>query len=307
MSTSEKHPEDLIKFLSALQDGQDIPQSPGLDPADAALMKSLVSLARTIKPDSSFTRELREHLLHVNVTEQRLIAHPFLHFVNELMTAWRNIMARRKRFAYAIGLGALLALVAVPALAWFALEHFAPREVEKLPIAGESVALATLPPEDYSENLETLEKQAGFSPLMPRYVPSGCNFHRGYYLAEPIGEIHLEYDSFGNLPCLDISQRETEGDRIDRPFVGEDSMEEITINGKPALYINGTWLVKDFPIERRTTIHLSPKEQEELFDGAVWVQGPQQLIFEQNGLLIRIDAGPKISKEELVKIAESME
>lgn len=307
MSANEKHPEDLGKFLSALQDGQEIPQPSSLDPADVTLMKSLVSLARTIKPDSSFTRELKERLLHVNETEQRLIAHPFLRSVNELMTAWRNIMVKRKRFAYAIGLGALLALVAVPALAWFALEHFAPREVEKLPIASESVTLATLPPEAYSENIETLIKQAGFSPLMPRYVPSGCNFHRGYYLAEPIGEIHLEYNSSGNLPCLDISQRETEGDRIDRPFVGEDSMEEINIEGKPALYINGTWLIKDVPTERGTTIHLSPKEQEKLFEGAVWVQGPQQLIFEQNGLLIRIDAGPRISKEELVKIAESME
>lgn len=219
------------------------------------------------------------------------------------------MMIRQRRLIQTVGLATLMMLstfVTVPVLAQFALEHFAPREVEKLPIAGETVALATVPPESYSENVEALEEQAGFSVLMPRYLPSTCSLRKGYYLAEPIGEIRLEYDSIGNLPCFDVAQRRAQGDTVHRPFVGQGSTEEVIINGKPALYINGTWIVEGLS-ENGTLMHLSPEEQANLFEGAVWVPGPQQLIFEYNGLLIRIDAGPNISKAELVRVAESME
>lgn len=313
MSTEKKHAEELIQFVEMLRNSQNSYRLPRPDPMDAVMVEDLMRIAKMIKPDPSFVQGLRKHLLQVSMTERQRAVGFLRSLPSRWMRIWNRSMVKQKRLLQTMGLAALLilsALVVVPALASrFGLGYFAPQEVEKLPSSGGPVVLATIPSEAYSKNIKMLEERAGFSVLVPRYLPFTCNLRGGYYLAEPIGEIHLEYDSNDNLPCFDVAQRKrkTQEDTVHSPFVGQGSVEEITIKGKPALYINGVWMVKESLSENGTTMRLSPEEREKLFGGATWVQGPQQLIFEYKGLLIHINAGPNISKEELVKIAESME
>lgn len=309
MSKREKYSEDLILYITDLQDEQNLPHPSSVDIEDAIFIENLVKLAKTIKPDPTFTKNLKKQLFVANKPERRSIVQSLSNSVTRSMTVWRSVMTKRKRFVYAVALTLLLivcALTALPSLAQFALEHFAPREVEKLPITGESVTLATIPSESYLNNVETLETQLGFVVLMPQYIPTYCHFQESYYLAEPVSEIHLVYDTTDKLPCFEVTQRKAQENMVHRPSVGPGSTEEITINGEPALYINGMWVIENMP-GNETALRLSSEDMEKLFEDAAWVEGPQQLVFENNDLLIRIDAGPNISKEELVKIAESLE
>jgi hypothetical protein len=345
MDKSEKSAEDLVEFLTALRDEQATPHSLSLSEEEVTLTKELVSLAKAVDPDPHFVREVEKRLLALYKAEQRSTAPSLSNFVADLVLIWRLTMLKQKRFVYAIVVGIALMVsvfTVLPALAQFTLTHFAPREVEKLPFAGdagtrsiespepysstsetleertdftaksESASLSIDPLISYSSDIKTLEGQAGFLVLWPRYVPPGCYFREGYYLDKPIAEIHLVYDSDNNQPCFDMIQRQA--DRIHRPFVGPGAVEEMDINGKAALYIGGVWVVNESLADRGTMsdrglmITLSPEEKAKLFEGATWVEaGSQQLVFEHSGLLIRIQAGPSIPKEELVKIAESIE
>lgn len=214
-------------------------------------------------------------------------------------------MFRRKPITVAkrvVFLLILSALLVAPALAQFGLIHFAPREVKTLPVINRPVELATVPPEAYSD-VETLEKQAGFSVLQPGYLPVGCALFESNYLAEPIGEIDMVYRLANGLPCFSVTQRKSAGP-VHRPYVEEGSVDEVTVHGLPAIYIDGMWRVENLPQKTGKTITIKP---DELFETATWMQGPKQLIFEYNDILIRIDAGADMTKEELIRIAESME
>jgi len=310
MSNTEKYADDLVKFATQARDGQETSELSNLNAVDTALVSDLIALAGTMQPDTSFTTELKSRLLHTQKTEARLPTYSLLDSVTAFISEWRKIVMMRKRWMYTVGLAVifLLTIVAVmPVLAQFALEHFAPREVESLPLAPESVTVATIPSYAYEDDIEALAQQAGFSPLIPEYLPPNCAFTKGYYLDEPIGEIHLTYNSVDqSLPCFRVAQRQARENRTDRPFVGDGAVEEITVNGKPALYISGIWVIEgDLPGAEsgETTVEVNP---EELFENAEWADGPQQLVFEHEGLLIRIDAEFYISKDELVKFAESM-
>lgn len=306
MNHEDNYSDELFQYLAELRDGLD-PSPSNLNNDEAVLVNDLInfSKSKTLKPDSVFIKKLESKLLAERVDKQQSRSSLF-----ELLTIWRYFMISRKRLLYLLGLGLILIMfvfIATPSLAKVALEYFAPQQVEQLPFSNETTTISTIPEDWYTNEIEKLETQAGFAVFKPSYLPEDCYFREGFYLEAPIAETHLLYDSSNDLPCFEIVQRHTHGDGIAQPFVGPDSVEEIMINDLPAIYIHGTWLIEDFPESEDGVIRISPNEQQNLFEDSKWVEGHQQVVFEQNGFLIRID-GPTfiVGKEKLIKVAESL-
>lgn len=302
-----------MKFQTNVDDDQDVPILTDLDPIEAAISKSLLTLAESIQPNSAFKKALEERLLALQETTRRVENRSFWESVSRFMLIWRSKMSTEKRFAYGLGLVAILltgVLLVGPALAQFALPHFAPREVDEMPVLS-AVTMAAAPEPITVDIVGRLEAQAGFAVLVPIYVPSDCHLSEGNYLPEPIGEVELVYRSSNNLPCFTTNQREIEDDITHTPFIYEGSGEEITIHGQPALYIDGMWVLGDLSDSEGNEsdsgiMELGPGELAKLMETATWVEGPKQLIFENDTLLVRLDGGSQLSKEELIRIAESM-
>jgi hypothetical protein len=154
-----------------------------------------------------------------------------------------------------------------------------------------------------------LEAQAGFSVLVPSYLPGNCEFKDGSYSPQPIGEVTLEYNTRDHHACFDITERTTQVGVVHQPYVGPGSVEEIAIDGQPAIYVRGMWWVDMQRVAGNGQVdqpaHLSRQQIQALLNQAVWIEGPKQLSFEQDSLLIRIKADTSVSKDDLIKIAES--
>lgn len=181
------------------------------------------------------------------------------------------------RLAHALGVLLLLsAVIAGPVLAQVALEHYSPREVEDWhPIQ------ATYEATPSTTSIDRLEEMAGFSILVPTYLPPGCSLQKNSYLDKP-QVIYLTYS------CVVITQQKAR--TTQSPYIGKDSSEMITVAGNPAIYVDGAWVQIQGEKELR------------------WAQGAaKELVFERDGLIVRL-AGSSVdlSKEELIKIAESM-
>ncbi len=303
-------------FGKELDNGQDSSSVPtDLTPFDIMISRSLVALAKSIRPDPNFRKALEEHLLTLQSTKQHVKPRSFLQAIFQFGLTWRAKMRTEKRFVYALGTVALLLIVTLwiigPTMAQFALPHFAPHEVTRMPTMS-AVTIADLPNPITTDIVGELEEQAGFAVLVPRYVPFGCQLHEGNYLPEPIGEVQLIYLSANDLPCFTTNQREVEDDTIHTPPIYEGSGEEITIHGQPALYIDGIWAVGEFSNSKDNEvdsgiIKLGPGELAELMETATWIEGPKQVVFEYGGFLLRLDGDLRLTKAELIKIAESME
>lgn len=306
--------EEVMMFWKDLDGGGDLSASTELTDTGVALSRGLIALAQNTQPHTAFKKALAERLLIAEKTNQRADKRLLRKLSHQLVSTRENITLKEKRFVYGLGLAALLLvalLVVGPTLAQFALPHFAPREVEELPILPAVTFAAPL--ESITTNIiDELEGQAGFSLLIPDYVPPECQLREGKYLPEPIGEVMLVYRSLDNLPCFTLNQRVID-DSTHRPFIHDGSAEEITINGEPALYVDGMWVIEG-PIGRESnsdSITLAPGELAELMETATWVEGPKQLVFERGMILLRLDGGvyedSQLTKEELIRIAESME
>jgi hypothetical protein len=88
--------------------------------------------------------------------------------------------------------------------------------------------------------------------------------------------------------CVGISEQR--GESVQHPSVGKDSTQEVTVEGKPALLIDGAWVQ-------------SSNEKE-----ATWARGPKNLVFERDNLIIDLMANSlTLTGEELIRIAESLE
>src|SRR5581483_11782208 len=171
------------------------------------------------------------------------------------------------------------ALVAVPVLAQGGLPHFAPRQAENLPPAPRKLDPRPAAPRFLP--VEEVEKRVGFSLIVPSYLPSGCTMQERFY-GNYERVAHLNYS------CVGIEERK--GDSVLRPYVGEGPIQTLTIKGQDALYFGGAW-VKVTGAEEPT-----------------WMPGvAHELVLESNGLVIRLTASSvQLTKEELIKIAESM-
>jgi hypothetical protein len=180
---------------------------------------------------------------------------------------------------YVVGFVLLVSMLVVwPVWGQTMLKYFAPREVEQLTLAG--VTFEATPSAPRMMELEHVEELAGFSLLAPTYLPSGCRLRERFYLAKP-GATYLNYS------CVSIVQQK--GETIQRPFVGEGSIQAVTVGDKPATYVDGIWM--KLPGEEKLT----------------WQQGiAHDLVFERDGLVIRLSASSHLSKAELIRIAESL-
>lgn len=303
--------EELMRFWRSLDNGHSSSTPTDPNSVDVTISRSLVALANRIQPDAAFKKALEKRLLTVQGSQLQVRSRSFPRGISQISLIWRTKIRSERRFVYGLGLAALL-LIALwmtgPTIAQFALPHFAPREVTKWPALSE-VTMAEPPEPVTTEIISQLEEQAGFAVLTPQYVPSGCQLHEGSYLPEPIGEVQLVYRSADNLPCFTTNQRAIDGDATHTPFIYEGSGEEITIHGQPAFYIDGIWVVEGLGDGEGNadTIELAPGELEELIETATWVEGHKQLVFENGALLVRLDGDMQLTKEELIRIAESME
>lgn len=185
-------------------------------------------------------------------------------------------MNQRTKIYCLIGLSLLFSILMTGlAFAENGLAHFAPREVEKLPISLQATDSTVI--QSDARGINTLEKQVGFAILLPTSLPSGCRLSRSMYGAAGNSAI-LHYS------CAFIIERKTE--ITDHPLVALKSTHQTTVAGKPALVIDGVW--EEQPSGRTT-----------------WSSEFKTLVFEQNGLVIRILANG-LSDDQLIKIAESM-
>lgn len=312
MREQEQEAEELIQFLTALRDNHRASAPASMGSEEETFARKLMNLASRMEPERSFVRALERQLARGQEVKQRSAVQALARSVAGQLRIWRQRIMLRKGYLYVFAIGVILlvsALTVAPLLAEFGLEHFVPRGVDNWSPSNGSIAVATIPPESYSDNVEALEAQAGFSALLPQYIPADCHFLEGNYLEEPVAEIRLFYQSEEQLPCFDVVLRQAEAGTVHRPYVGPGSVEEISIKGQRALYISGMWVVEG-PIGETSdsgVLSLGPGELEELYEGATWVEGPKQIVFEYGGLLIRITGGANISKAELVKVAESLE
>lgn len=188
------------------------------------------------------------------------------------------------KLSYILSLALLLVIVVtIPVWGQSILNYIVPREVEKLP--SREVTFEPTPAAPRLMEQDQVEKMAGFSLLVPAYLPSGCSLQERFYVSQAKA-VYLTYScgGFG----LSIVQQKAE--TIQRPYIGKDSTQELTIGGQPAIYIDGIW--NKFP------------EEEE----PVWLEGiSHQLFFEQDSHLIRLSAAFQLTKDELIKVAESLE
>lgn len=187
----------------------------------------------------------------------------------------------------------------LPAVAASWLQHYAPQEVAELP---PSFYDATYEPiDDRHIPMAQIEREVGFAPLVPAYLPPGCERGEHYVIPAPVNAAALSYSCPYQLPLagggtklihwdLTVTERIVEGE--ENPYVGKDSSQQLLINGAPATYSTGAWV--ELPGEER----------------AVWIEDvAQELVFERDGVVARMSAGSThvLPKAELIRMAESFQ
>lgn len=182
------------------------------------------------------------------------------------------------------------------------LRYFVPYEVTQYPTRPGGTpanSVGGVPFEPISvPDLASLEQAVGFTLAVPRYLPVGCPLWQ-YAYAKPSA-------AFLTYTCVDILEQTAVADWRTNPLrqpVGPHAVQNVSLNGQPAYYIEGTW---QFQTTRSGTA--TPP---------VWVpSGARRLVFERGDVLVDLAAMPSsmpngvasglISKAELIQIAESM-
>lgn len=236
-----------------------------------------------ITPDPAFTAALESRLRRAH--RAQLNARP----------SWLPL---RPRLAYVFTLALLLSLlIGIPVLAQMGmLKYFVPIETTQWPWPH----MTPMPFNAVeARDLAELEKAVGFALRMPTYLPNDCALLQYQYIAR-------DHAAFLSYACVDILEQWPHGDWRNTPWrqpVGPHAVQTLTINGQPAYYIEGPWQFQRTRDGTRTP--------------PVWVpSGARRLVFERGDVLIDLAAIPEsisngvvaglISKEELIRIAESM-
>lgn len=302
---------NLDQFLSAYMEGEPTPPPDNVDPADAACAAELVSLAANIQPDPEFARNLEAQLLSAVVAgyAQPATATPVVNVEQKrIRPSWRQVLrqwiaggvrtqpVRRSsqvRLTQVV-LAIILALMVLPVLGQTILRYFVPQEVDQLPIVGEThqpgeapqtAIAATMAPTPTTSSLnekeiEQIEQTFGFPILTPQYVPDGCDWQETTVISE-VRAVYLHYE------CVYIAQQRASG--VQHPFVGSGSVEQVEVNGRPAIFTRGGWVYIDGS------------------DTPVWEEDTgSQLVFENGDVIVRIQSKGSIPQEEMIRIAESM-
>lgn len=301
---------NLDQFLSAYMEGEATPPPDNVDPSDTACAAELATLAANIQPDPEFARNLEAQLLSAAVAgyTQPSIETPTVDVGQRGIRPWwkqplrqwitggaRTQPVRRSSQVRLIQvvLAIILALVVLPVLGQTILRYFVPQEVDTLPESGNITRIlpqktdisltatvvhtttSTIPD---SVIIEGLEQQTGLSLLAPTYLPDEC-VPQNTFTYSDIQSVILQYS------CVIIEQeRVTEAQQ---PYVTTGSVEDIEINSKPAKYIRGTWINMN---------------GERTYNPDVG----SQIILEKDNMLIKLRATGTLTKDEHIKIAESM-
>lgn len=191
--------------------------------------------------------------------------------------------AKRPLFRLSLPVALLLLVMifaAVPVVAQTLLKYIVPSEVSQLPEATHvSTSLTSSIPQMIP--FAQIQEQVGFEVASPLYLPIGCQLLEQF--AEANVRVHLGYS------CVTITEQA--GRYETHPAVGPDSVHNVTVNGRPALYITGTWV----KVEGRDK---TPR----------WANDfGEQLIFERNNLIVHLETVQGLGQEELIKIAASMQ
>ena len=254
----------------------------GLNPDEANLIATVKNSFATVTPDPQFVNDLLQQLTDSHRQtqhSQRISDYGGLH-KSTIMYHLRNSSHHFVRRTSVI-IALLCALIVIPVLGKTLLDHYAPREVARIPMPISTAAAPTPQSRSTITDLARIEEQIGHRILQPTYLPANCGGLRERFAYADIRVAVLRYG------CVGIEQQVNSG--IQQPYVGTGASQSLTVNGQPAIYINGIW-VQDKPGGKLT-----------------WRAGDyHELIFEQNGLTIRLSASTEIAKEELVRIAESM-
>lgn len=217
-------------------------------------------------------------------------------------------------------LGATLAL---PVVARSILPHSVPREIAPatpgaapiLPAAA-AATFAPTPTGRRWEPLEGLAETVGGTLLVPTYLPPGCAVRERFGIPAPVNAAYLTYS------CVDISQQAVVrggAARDEHPAVGAGAVQEVTVGGRPALYIRGSWVNADALTPQAVAspppnVLKNPKQGE-----LVWREDfGETLVLERDGLIIRLQGGTagllpgstipgRAGKDELIRIAESLQ
>lgn len=184
-----------------------------------------------------------------------------------------------KGFVGVASIGLLLA-IAVPATGQVPSGAVSPREVDSFSAVKITwVAKPSIPRES---SLLELEKKAGFAPLTPKYLPQGCE-PKEQFVIDLAREINLTYS------CVFIAQSLSEGKQgTQTPLIKRGSSRPITVNGNPAILVEGLW------------------KKAQNGDDASWEIGLLQRFFEKGNYSIGLMAPAATGVDQLVRIAESL-
>jgi hypothetical protein len=181
-------------------------------------------------------------------------------------------------------------IFAVIGVAWAqgGLPHVVPQQVNQIPSQLLQSSNERQAPGQRLMSISEIENITGFRLVLPKVLPEDCSLNERFAQYQ---HAFLIYD------CVTIMEWKADG--VSQPFVGQDSVENATVNGKPALYINGAWKT------RGTSANQSTTPGQPVWDSSIL----PSLIFETNNVVVQLDAWgqQKLSKEDLLKIAESFE
>lgn len=248
---------------------------------DDLLQRVCLRLAEgTPVADNAFQQRLEGHLL-VRLGQRREAGAVQGRVSRNLLLG--HFSAKCVRMGLAVTSVLILSLAATwPAVGQILSKHIAPRQIAAWPSPPHVAVEPSATPRTLDAAQQ--EKAVGFPLLMPTYLPAGCTLQNRINISRIA---HLVYS------CVIVDEQAT--DRVWQPPVGMDSTQEVTVNGQPAIYIDGVWIT-DKP-----------------GGDAVWKSGVAgQLTFERNNLIVHLisvrqsSSSPQLSKEDLIRIGESI-
>lgn len=263
--------------------------TPSADSETARVVQDLRALVRRTPVRDEFVSELEVRLFEPLQTSATATRHDAGMAVNEVRPLHRQSKFRIKHFRPGLAAALVVALslgAAWPVLGQTVLEHFVPREVaapEGFPLQPPQ---ALSPPSAMNlDQLRRAAKQAGFILLVPQQVPDKCDRDE-YYFDNRHKYARLIYSS-SNATCLSISEEPARG--VLHAPVAEGSTEEVSVGGRPAIYINGVWLVPEGAAK------------------PIWSPIATHLVFERDGLLVSLTTMTGLTKQQLIAAAESLQ
>jgi hypothetical protein len=147
-------------------------------------------------------------------------------------------------------------------------------------------AAATPPPANGVSEIADIEASLGAHLLEPSYLPDGYRLTQRYSPFRMFAE--LLYLSSAN-ESINIRESNQEYGGTERPPVPPSAAESVNVGVHPAIYVKGGWY------------------QAEPSDVPVWREDiGHSLLFDVDELTVEIVVLPSVSKEDLIRIAESM-